>query len=270
MKKTALVLLALLCCAEARSEELTLAIQPQPSIAPEQLAAMTAPLAAKISAAVKSSIRPLLSKNSAEYEAELLRGGIAIGYQSPLLYVKAADRHEVLLTASEGKNGGQIRGIVISRPESGISKAADLKGKRIMIVSKVSAGGYLSQKQTLKEAGLDVERDCQLAEAAENREENVILAVSLGDADAGFIRAAALHKADEFIPPGAVADVLQTAPLPNWALSVSRSLPQELKDGIQTALAQLPENDPALIALGISGFKAAQDADYNPVRSLAE
>jgi phosphonate transport system substrate-binding protein len=268
MKKIAFVLLTLLFCTPVWAEELTLSIQPV--FPPEKLAMMLAPLTEKLSSAAKRSVRSLLTKNSAEYESELLRGKITIGYQSPLFYVKAADRHEVLVTAVEGKDGSQLRGIVISRPETGITKASDLKGKRIMIVGKSSAGGYLSQKQTLKEAGINLEQDCQLIEAAENREENVIISVSLGETDAGFITESALHQADEYIVPGSVTEVIKTAPLPNWALSVSRALPQDLKESLQAVLTGLPENDPALAALGISGFKAAQDADYNPVRSLVE
>lgn len=269
MKKSIVVLLALLYCTPVRAEE-GLSLSIQPVVSPEKLTAMLAPLAEKLSTAVKRSVRPVLTNNAAEYEAELLRGTIAIGYQSPLLYVKAADRHEVLVTAQDGKNGGLLRGIIISRPESGIAKVSDLKGKQIMIVSKNSTGGYLSQKQTLKEAGLNLEQDCQLTEAAENREENVIISVSLGEVAAGFVSESALHKADEYIVPGSVTEVMKTAALPNWALSVSRSLPQEQKDNIQTALLHLTENDPTLAALGISGFKAAQDADYDPVRRLAE
>jgi phosphonate transport system substrate-binding protein len=268
MKKTLFIVACLLLCASVQAEELTLSAEP--FAPPEKMTAMLAPLAEKLSAAAKISVRPVLSKNAAEYETELLRGAIAIGYESPLRYVKAADRHEVLVTASEKKNGAKLQGLIISRPASGITKAADLKGKRIMIVSKMSAGGYLSQKQALKEAGISVEQDCQLIEAAENREENVIISVSLGDVDAGFISESALRSADEYIAPDSVTEVLKTTLLPNWALSVSRSLPQELKESLQAALVGLPENDPALAALGISGFKTAQDADYNPIRRVAE
>lgn len=64
-----------------------------------------------------------------------------------------------------------------------------------MIVSQSSAGGFLSQKLGFKKMGLDVDRDCQLVEAAANQKENVIIAVSIGDAE--FIRESALHKADK-------------------------------------------------------------------------
>jgi phosphonate transport system substrate-binding protein len=269
MKKTVFVLLTLLCAAPVLASE-GYSLSMQPLFPPEQLTAMLTPLAEKLSAVTGMSIRPFLTANSAEYEAELLRGKIALGYQNPLLYVKVSDRHEVLATAVQGLSGNQLRGIVISRAQAEISKAADLKGKKIMFVSRSAADGFLSQKQTLHEAGLNIERDCQLLEAAENREENVIIAVSLGYVDAGFIGESALHKADKYIVPGSVVEVMKTAPLPNWALSVSRELPQEQKDSLRAALTQFAKEEPALKALGLSGFKAAADADYDPVRSLAE
>jgi phosphonate transport system substrate-binding protein len=269
-RKIICALLAVLFCAApaaANTEERVLSMQP--SAPPEKLAAMLAPLAEKLSAALGGPVRSLLLNNSAAYETELLGGGITFGYQDTLLYVKISDRHEVL-AAAQSRNGGQLRGLIISRPQAGISRPEDLKDRTVLIAGRDSAGGYLSQKQSLREAGLDVEKDCRLIQAAGGREENVIIAVSLGDADAGFITESALRSTDSFIIPGSVTEVMKTAPLPGWALSASRSLPQELKERLQAALTQLPENDPALAALGISGFKAAQDADYDPVRRLAE
>jgi len=269
MKNIIFVLFAVLLWAvpdAPAAEERILSMQP--SEPPEKLAQMLAPLAEKLGAALGAPVRTMLLKNAAEYEAELMRGGIAIGYQSPLTYVRASDRHEVLVTAAQGGNDGRLRGIIIIRPESGISRLEDLRGRTVMIVSRNSTGGFLSQKQSLREQGLEPGRDFQLLEAAEGREENVIISVSLGDADAGFISAGALRKADRWIVPGSVAELMKTAPLPGWALSVSRELPQEQKESLRAMLTQLAEDDPALKALGIAAFKAAADADYNAVRNL--
>ena len=139
-----------------------------------------------------------------------------------------------------------------------------------MIVSRNSAGGFFSQKQTLKEKGIDVEWACQLIEAAQNREENVVISVSIGDVDAGFVSESALKKADRYINPSSVRVIAKTALLPNWAISVNRSMPSGQKDDLRTVLVQLAENDPALRALGITGFQAAEDIDYDIIRSLAE
>lgn len=267
MKRVIFVLFAfLLPLSASAAEELLLAMQP--SGPPERQAALLAPLAEKLSAALGAPVRIVLPRNAAEHETELLRGGITISYQSPLTYVRASDRHEVLVTAAQGENGSQQRGIILVRPESGISKIEELRGRKVMIVSRSSAGGFLSQKWSLREQGLEPGRDFQLLEAAAGREENVIISVSLGDADAGFISEGSLRTADCCIIPGSVAELAKTAPLPGWALSVSRELPQEQKENLRAMLTKLAEDDPALKALSITAFHAAADADYDAVRNL--
>jgi phosphonate transport system substrate-binding protein len=269
MKK--FLLLFLLVCLQSsavHAEEYKLSMLPR--FFPEKLTAMITPLAAYLSLETGATIVPVLTDNFAAYQTSILQGKIAIGYENPLVYVKVSDSQEVLATAVKGKGGNKFWGIIITRPDSGITKIADLKGKKVMIVGKDSAGGFLSQKLTLKQNGLDVERDCQLSVAADNRQENVIISVSIGDVDAGFIRASALHKADEFIMPGSIKQVAETAWLPNWALSVNKNMAQETKNAIQTALLKLTPESPVMKAMGLNGFKNASDTDYNVMRRLIQ
>ncbi|MCI5144747.1 MAG: phosphate/phosphite/phosphonate ABC transporter substrate-binding protein [Candidatus Electrothrix sp. AR3] len=252
----------------ASAEEYTLSMLPHPASS-DQLESMLAPLAAKLSTETGNTIRPVVLSNPAQYEAELLRGNIVIGYENPAMYVNVSNIHEVLVTAVQGRNGDVSRGIIIKRPESTLS-LSDLKGKEIMIVSKQSVGGFLSQKQTLQENGINVEWDCKLTEAPRNKEENVILSVSIGDVDAGFINESSLHKADQYISPGSVTVIAKTAPLPNWAFSVNRSMPQEQKNDLREILLQLSKDSPALQALRIRAFNVAEDKDYDVIRSLIE
>jgi phosphonate transport system substrate-binding protein len=270
MKKIFFFLLALGCfaCRPALAEEYTLSMQPR--FSPEKQTAMLTPLATRLSEETGNDIKVSLTENRAHYTAELLQGNIVIGYESPLAYVNVSNMHEVVASAVQGKNGAVLRGIIISRPETEISKVDDLKGKKIMIVSRNSAGGFLSQKLSLKENGIDVEWDCRLSVAADKRVENVIISVSIGDVDAGFISEADLHKADQYIAPGSVITVTKTAPLPNWAVSVSRHMPQGQKNDIKEALLRLTEDAPSLKALGITAFKAAVDADYDIIRDITE
>ncbi|MCI5191300.1 MAG: hypothetical protein D3905_16260 [Candidatus Electrothrix sp. AS4_5] len=123
---------------------------------------------------------------------------------------------------------------------------------------------------TLQEKGIDIEQDCELTEAADQREENVIISVSIGDVDAGFINEYSLHKADKYIAPGSVISVAKTAPLPNWVISVSRNMPEIQKDELQQALLGLSPEDPALKALGIAAFERAVDTDYDIIRNILE
>ncbi len=270
MKKS--IILALLLCLSlstaVSAREYKISILPR--YFPEKLTAMMTPLAAYLSKQTGFAIKPVLTDNFTDYEVKLMKGNIAIGYENPLVYVNVSSTHEVVARAVKGKGGDRFRGIIITRPDSGITKLSALKGKNIMIVGKTSAGGYLSQKLTLREHGIDVDKDCQLSIAADNRQENVIISVSIGDVDAGFIRESALHKADQFIMPGSIVSIKETAWLPNWAFSVNKNLPQEVKTAIQKAVLKLPRNSEVLQAMGLTSFVAASDADYDIMRKIIE
>ncbi len=257
-----------LCTSSAFAEEYTLSILPR--YFPEKLTAMMTPFAQYLSKELGVEVKPILTANFAEYEDEAKKHAISVGYENPLVYVNISSAHQVIATAVKGAGGDKFRGIIITRPDSGISKPADLKGKRVMIVGKTSAGGYLSQKLSLKEQGLDIDNDCELSIAADNRQENVIISVSIGDVDAGFIRESALHKADEFIMPGSIVSIGETAWLPNWALSVDRNLPDAVKNKIQKSVLKLPRDSKILKAMGLVSFIAATDADYDIMRSIVK
>ena len=237
-----------------------------PRYSTEEINARIVPLAKYLSKKTGLIITPTLTSTFDQYTKQLLNGSIDIGYQNPLIYVLASDAHEVMAMAIKGKDHDKFRGIIITSANSPLDTVKDLKGKRISIVGYTSAGGYLSQKLTLKENGVDVERDCTLEEAPENKQENVLFSVFTGDVDAGFIRESALHKADAFVPPSAIKVLQGTAWLPNWALSIKKSMPAEDKTKIIAAIREIQSEPAILKALGIKAFKTAQDNEYDIVR----
>ncbi len=239
-----------------------------PRYYPEKLTAMITPMAAYLSKETGFEIRPVLTKNFAEYEEKIRDGVIDIGYQNPLVYINVAASHKAVATAVKGEGGEKFRGIIISRPEAPITKLQELRHKKVIIVSKTSAGGYLSQKLTLAEHGLDVNGDCEIEVAAENRQENVIISVSIGDVDAGFIRESALHAADQYIMPGSIRVVAECAWLPNWALSLSNSMAPDHRKKIVKALLALSEDSVEIQAMGLKRFIAANDAKYDVMRKI--
>lgn len=256
---------AVLATAPAVAETYKLSILPR--FFPERLTAMMTPLAAHLSQVTGQKVELVLAKNFEDYEARVKLGEIVIGYENPVVFARVAERHEALATAIDPKTGERFRGILITRPDSGIKGLADLVGKRVLIVGKTSAAGFISQKASLREANIPLAR-LTLDEAADNRQENVLIGVSIGDADAGFIAEDAFHVADKYIAPGSVVKVAETAWLPNWALSVDRALPADVKEKLRQGLVSLPKDDPVLKAMDITGFKAAQDSDYAVVRQV--
>ena len=238
-----------------------------PRYFPERLTAMMTPLVEYLGKATGKDIQLVLTKNFEDYAARVKSGEIAIGYENPVVFVNVSDRHEALAIAVAGKDGTRFRGIVITRPDSGIKGLADLAGKEVLMVGETSAGGFLSQKASLAKAGIALDR-IKLTQAADNRQENVIIGVSIGDADAGFIRESALHVADQYIQPGSVVTIAETEWLPNWAFSVDRSMPDELKVALQQAVVSLSADDPVMKAIGMTGFDKADDSAYADLREV--
>jgi len=251
-----LVLFAICLSTETLAAE-TYQLSMLPRYSSEEINRRISPLAAYLSKKAGVAIEPIIINNFAQYEKQLKNGGVEIGYENPYIYVLVSKTHEVLAMALKGKGGDKFRGIIIARSDSDIVSVNDLRNRKISIVGRTSAGGYLSQKLTLMKNGLDVEEDCQVSEAVDNKQENVILAVYTGDVDAGFIRESALHQADKFVPPSMIKIINRSAWLPNWALSAKRSLSEEKKKAIKKALIDLNNNNPVIKALKIKSFRAA-------------
>lgn len=240
-----------------------------PRYSPEEINKRITPLAQHLSQVLNVAVDPTIMINFDEYTKRLASGKVDVGYENPYIYALVSATHEVLAMAVKGEDGDKFRGIIITKKGSGVKTVGDLKGKKIVVVSRTSAGGYLSQKLTLMENGIDLEKDCDVIESADNKHENVIIAVFVGDAEAGFIRESALNQVDKFVPPSQIDVLNRSAWLPNWALSVNRSLPQERKDAIQNSLLSLEKGNPVLKALSIDSFRRATDQDYNFVRKAA-
>ncbi|HIP83297.1 MAG TPA: phosphate/phosphite/phosphonate ABC transporter substrate-binding protein [Desulfocapsa sulfexigens] len=235
----------------------------------EEIYARIVPLAEYLSKQTGLEITPTFTSTFDQYTKQLSNGGIDIGFQNPYIYVLASKKHDVIAMALKGVNKDKFRGIVITGANSPLRGLTDLEGKSISIVSYTSAGGYLSQKLTLQENGIDIEKACTLIEAPENKQENVIFSVFAGDVDAGFIRESALHKADAFVPRNALRVIEGTAWLPNWAVSVNRSMPEGDRGKIAKALLELKPGSSVLGALKINDFRLAKDGEYDVVRKAA-
>ncbi len=240
-----------------------------PRYSTEEIYKRITPLVDYLKTKTGLNITPTMTTTFDQYTKALIGGKVSIGFENPYIYVLASTSHEAVAMAVKGKNGDKFRGIIITAASSPLRSLTDLKGKKIAIVSYASAGGYLSQKLSLLDKGIDITKDCQLEEAPENKQENVVFSVFTGDVDAGFIRASALHKADQFVPAGSIRVLAYTAWLPNWALSIKRNMAATDKDKIVRAIREIPDNSPVFRALRIKKFRPARDSDYDVVRRAA-
>ncbi len=215
------------------------------------------------------NITTTLTASFDQYSKKLENSTIDIGFQNPYIYVLASEFHEAVAMALKGKDGDRFRGIIITKSDSPLRTLDDLMDKKIAIVSYTAAGGYLSQKLSMQEHGIDVDKDCTLEVSPDNKHENIVFSVYIGDADAGFLRDTALNKVDAFVPPGAIRVLAETAWLPNWALSISREMVAADREKIVQAVRKLQKDDPVFKALHITSFRATNDQEYDTVRKAA-
>jgi phosphonate transport system substrate-binding protein len=265
--KRAIILLfgLLLCCSFTAMAANPLRLSMLPLYSTDEINRQLTPLAALLSEATGTQVEPILVNDFKEYGQRLKRD-IDISYQNPIVYVQSADKHEAVAVISQDPDGSKFRGIIITRADSPIISSEDLKGKRVAIVGLTSTGGFLSQRLTLLQEGIDPSRDMIIEEALNNKQENVILSVYNGDVDAGFIRESALHQADRYVPSSQIKVIKKTAYLPEWVISVNRDLPPKTKDAIRKTLIELKGNDPLLKTMKIKGFEATEDRAYDSVR----
>jgi phosphonate transport system substrate-binding protein len=258
------LLLALAMPATAQPEPIRFSMMPR--FYPEKIASMIGPLIVYLSGKTGLQFVDVPASNNADFESHIRGGQIDIGFENPILYARLSDVHEVALTASEGEGSGLYRGIVLTQSGSSLQRLQDLKNKNIMTVGETSGGGYLSQKIALAEMGIALDSDCRIETAADNKQENVIIAVSIGEVEAGFVRESALRLADKFIQPGSIRVMGYGAWLPGWALSMKKKFPEDKKRLIINALLELKSDDPVLKALEVTGFAPITDAYYEPLR----
>lgn len=260
-----LLMLAALCLWPlAAAADLTLSVTPR--FSPDELIKQMTPLANQLSEALGERVELLLMSDFNEMEQGMKSGRIDIAYVNPIIYPRASKAHEAVALASRGTGGAKVRGLLITRADSQIVSTEDLKGRSATIVSYESVGGYLSQKVALEKQGVSTDKDMRLQLSKDNKQENVILSVYMGDVDAGFINEDALKSADKYVPPSQIRIMLRGEWMPGWAISVKRSLPPAVKDKVRETVLGLPANDPVLKALKVDGFVAGSDSDYDVYR----
>ncbi len=249
----------------------TLLLSMFPSYAPEEIQSRLAPLAAMLSRKLGVTVEPHIVTDFNVYEKKLENDGIDISYANPYVYVKYALQQEAMgLMSKGGENGHLFRGVVITHRDSPIKDLRGLRDKKMSIMGHSSSYGYLSQKLSLMDAGINPEREMKLNVAVDNKLENVIFAVYLQEADAGCVSEIGLHQVDKYVPAAMIKVLATTALLPGWVLSARRSLAPELREKLQQAILSLPAGDPVLKSMQISVFRRPGLHDFDGLKRVMD
>ena len=195
-------------------------------------------------------------------------GGVDFTLANPTMAVilQEAYQAEPLATVTK-KTGSQFAGVIVAKKGSGISKAEDLRGKKVMALKfRRAAGAYTFQTYHLMQKGIDPHKD--FASFTEGRrQDELILAVDKGEIDAAFVRSGMLEnmakegkiKLDDFIAvdqrDGDGLPQLHTTTLyPEWYLSAMKGTDKALAKRVKAATLALSAKQKAAKRAKILGF----------------
>ncbi|MCX7914323.1 MAG: PhnD/SsuA/transferrin family substrate-binding protein [Thermodesulfovibrionales bacterium] len=218
----------------------------------------------------------VIPKNFEEFIQMVSEGRVDFSYQNPYVFSIISKKHPIKplaitvgedCTTEEGICGDEkFRGIIITRNDGRINKLEDLKEKKIMIVSPTSAGGYLSQKLYLEKKGFNLQRDFKLIDA--KRQEKVIIGVFRGEADAGFIREAALSVWADEVDISKIKILDYGDYLPNWPFAEVNVKNRELSENVKKLITKI--DDPKILkSAKVKAFKEATNEDMALLKRLS-
>ncbi|RJQ49461.1 MAG: phosphate/phosphite/phosphonate ABC transporter substrate-binding protein [Nitrospiraceae bacterium] len=225
------------------------------------------PLMRYLSSKTGYEFKLVIPRDFEDFFETIRQGKADFSYSNPYIYIQLADKGYLKAFANtvqqESASGDVFRGIIITHRDSSIKTLDDLKGKRVMVVSFKSAGGFLAQKLFLSENGIEVFKDLHLIDG--KRQEEVILNVYRKNVDAGFVRESALNVLKEEIDLGKIHILAVTPYISNWPFAVTRNTDTKISAAVQEILMSLKDPD-ILSAAHITGFKPANDGDFDALR----
>jgi phosphonate transport system substrate-binding protein len=161
--------------------------------------------------------------------------------------------------------------IMITHPDSGIDKPADLKGRSFAFGDKGSTSGYLIPLHYLMTQGITPET--YFAKVVHTSHQAIETQVTQGVLDAGadYNRNRTAMIEQGLIKPERSKIIWTSAPLPNDAFAVSKALAGDaaLIRQLQDALGEVGEalkTQPNLLPPHYTGFVSRDNAFYKPIR----
>ena len=201
--------------------------------------------------------------------------GADVAFLNDFGYLLAREEYgaKVLLKVVRGDGRTSYRGAVVARADGPIARLADLAGRKVAFADPYSTAGFVLTIKLIKDAGVTPG-----ATLFAKGHDAVVRMVYEGKADAGAIFASpvdgddARRGVERELPDvmKKVKVVAYTDEVPNEPVVFRRGLPPELAVKVAASLSRFAETPGGGIALGdlsgITGFKAATDADYDGLR----
>jgi phosphonate transport system substrate-binding protein len=162
--------------------------------------------------------------------------------------------------------------LVVTRPDSGLNKLEDLKGKSFAFGDKGSTSGYLIPTHQLLKMGIN-DPEKYFGKVVYTKHQAIETQVTRGELDAGadYDRNRSAMIEQGLIKASESRIIWTSAPLPNDAFAVSADLARDkaLVAKLQSALEQMGDalkSDGKLLPAHYTGFVRSDDTLYKSIR----
>jgi phosphonate transport system substrate-binding protein len=190
-------------------------------------------------------------------------------------YILAADQKVAEAALVSVRNGTAFyKGQIITRPDTGIKKLADIKGHTFARVDPLSASGWIIPSLMLKGAGIDLDKDIKVVDAGGHPA--VVTAVYSGQADAGacFVDARAQVQKDYPDVMEKVVVIQESGNIPNDGVQFHPSVKPELRAKIVDALLELIKTEEGKAAINNAyqwtALEKHDDSFYDAFRQVLQ
>lgn len=180
----------------------------------------------------------------------------------------------------EGSSTGTFKAEVLVAADADIDSYEDLEGKNLAYLSVSSASGYIYPVAEMKEAGVDLDA-CNMT--AINDVTSAMKAVLNGQVDACFVFEGARYVFREAVTDdeGNAVDLfselkvakLSDGDIPNDAIAVLPSMPEETKEAVKAAFLQMASEEEGLEIMstwGHTGYVESDETAYDTIAAYIE
>ncbi|MEX6508688.1 phosphonate ABC transporter substrate-binding protein [Jiella sp. M17.18] len=210
-------------------------------------------------------------------EAELGASGYA------KVYLENKDAVDPILTTVQTDGSTGYHSVMVARKDSGMTKLADMKGKKLGFADPDSTSGYLVPNVALpKDIGMPVDKFFA-STGFGGGHENLVLEVLKGTFDAGTTWASGVGKFEDGYTSGNLRKMVDKGELdmndlvqlwespliPNGPIVVRAGLDKDMKQKFKDYMMNLPKTDPACFAAveggDFKGFTEVTPAFYETI-----
>ncbi len=254
-----------------------------PAYGPEQAQKAKALIEPYLTAALGSPVTVVVLPGYEELSDALASGAVDLAWITPLAFVRASQKNAYVQALSKamrsGDGGLNYRSVFAVKTDSPIKTLADLKGKRVAWVNKLSASGYLFPRELLRKESHDPDKffaseafagdhpaACKLVR---DGKADVVATFASGTADATALKADGCADA----PP--VTDfrvIASTGNLPNEVIAASSDFPSPRVNDVLGTFGRMGKTEAGKKLLAeafrCNGWGVAVDGDFEPVIEL--